>query len=98
MDTLSEELARRAATDPGALAVLQGNRQLSYREFDAAATEFAQRLRATGVAPHTPVAVLLPRGPDLAVAVVGTMRNGNVYVPLDPAVPQGRLEAMAQAA
>ncbi|WP_244367679.1 non-ribosomal peptide synthetase [Micromonospora echinofusca] len=89
--TLSELVAAQAARTPDAVAVLDADRQLSYRELDARANGLAWRLRERGLRPHTPVAVLLPRDVDLVVALLAVLRAGCPYVPLDPRYPTRRL-------
>ncbi|MBO4208788.1 MupA/Atu3671 family FMN-dependent luciferase-like monooxygenase [Micromonospora echinofusca] len=64
---------------------------LTYRELDARADRFAATLRGHGVGPDTPVGVLLPRGTDLAVALLAILKAGGAYLPLDPALPADRL-------
>ncbi|WP_345025737.1 amino acid adenylation domain-containing protein [Streptomyces sedi] len=85
-------VAARAARTPDAPAVVFGARTLSYAEFDSAATRLARRLRALGVRAETPVAVRLRRGPELVTAVLGVLRAGGVYVPIDPEHPRARRE------
>ncbi|MFD9698248.1 amino acid adenylation domain-containing protein [Lentzea sp. NPDC059081] len=83
-------IARRAASAPDALALVEGSRQVTYRELDHSANRLAHLLRARGVEPGDRVAVRLPRGVNLVVALLGVWRAGAAYAPLDPAHPAER--------
>ncbi|MCC6177439.1 MAG: amino acid adenylation domain-containing protein, partial [Chloroflexi bacterium] len=86
-----EEQARHI---PGAVAVVAGDRQLSYGELNAQANQLARELRARGVGPGGIVAVLAERSPELVVGLLGAMKAGAAYLPLDPAYPSERLAFM----
>ncbi|MEW5931555.1 MAG: amino acid adenylation domain-containing protein, partial [Gemmatimonadota bacterium] len=83
--------AAQAARTPHAPAVVFEEVVLSYAELDAAAGRMAGALRARGVVPETRVAICVPRGPGMAVAILGALRAGGAYVPLDPDYPSERL-------
>ncbi|MGW1074427.1 amino acid adenylation domain-containing protein [Streptomyces sp. NPDC002537] len=82
---------RRAAERPDAPAVITAHRTLTYRELDAHAGQLARRLRALGAAPNTPVAVLTRKGWEQAVAVLGVVRAGAPYLPVDAGLPEARI-------
>ncbi|MFD3694906.1 amino acid adenylation domain-containing protein [Streptomyces sp. NPDC058646] len=89
-----EAFAARARRTPGVPAVVHGDRTLTYAELDRAADAVAAYLMARGAA-GAPVGVCLPRGPELAVAVLGVLKAGSGCVPLDPALPADRIARMA---
>lgn len=93
-----ELFALQAARHPGAIAVLSARGQLSYSELDSKAEGLAAVLRAAGVKPDVPVGVHLPRGEDFIVAILGTLKAGGGYVPLDPASPSRWLEGQLETA
>ncbi|GAA3216482.1 non-ribosomal peptide synthetase [Dactylosporangium siamense] len=76
------------------IAVRHGERTLTYTELHAAAGSLAGHLRRLGVAPDDLVGILLPRTPELVAAVLGVLRAGAGYLPLDPAYPAPRLTAV----
>ncbi|GIF23080.1 amino acid adenylation domain-containing protein/non-ribosomal peptide synthase protein (TIGR01720 family) [Actinoplanes tereljensis] len=88
--TLPAAIAAQAARVPDAVAVLAGERSLTYRELDDRAGELAARLVAHGAGPESIVAVAVPRRAELVVALVGVLKSGAAYLPLDPAHPAER--------
>ncbi|HVR98872.1 MAG TPA: amino acid adenylation domain-containing protein, partial [Thermoanaerobaculia bacterium] len=89
--SVPELFAAQAARTPEAEAVRHGDRRMTYSELDRKSLEIAGRLRALGVVPEVPVAVFLERSPELIAALLGVLRAGGVYAPLDPAFPTERL-------
>jgi amino acid adenylation domain-containing protein len=89
--TVPERFAEQAARTPEATALVGGGEILSYAELDRRASILAQRLQAFGVVPESRVALLLGRGPETAIAMLGVWKAGGAFVPLDPAAPAGRL-------
>ncbi|KOV93027.1 non-ribosomal peptide synthetase [Streptomyces sp. NRRL B-3648] len=85
-------LLRRAAGDfPDVRAVVWDEGALTYRELMSRVHALAARLGALGTGPDQPVAVCLPRSPELVVAVCAVLVAGGAYVPLDPSHPPARL-------
>ncbi|MEU2543825.1 amino acid adenylation domain-containing protein [Streptomyces iakyrus] len=81
----------RVAEGPERTAVVFGGESLSYAELDARAERLAHVLLGRGVGPGDFVALALPRSVDLVVAVVGVLKAGAAYVPVDPAYPADRI-------
>ncbi len=81
---------------PDAVAVSDGQTELTYRELDRVANALALRLREHGVGPEELVAVCLPRGPELVCGWLAVLKSGGGYLPLDPAHPAGRLRRTIQ--
>ncbi|OLZ66438.1 hypothetical protein AV521_28505 [Streptomyces sp. IMTB 2501] len=100
--TLTSLFARAATAHPDKTAVVGEDTALTYRELDRLSDEMANRLLAQGARPGERVALCLERMPLLIVAVLGVLKTGAAYVPLDPAYPAERLryvlaDAQAQA-
>jgi amino acid adenylation domain-containing protein/non-ribosomal peptide synthase protein (TIGR01720 family) len=91
---IHELFRAQAARTPQAPALIHGNEQLTYAELDSRSDELARRLRALGAAAEAPVAVLLERTPALVVALLGVLKSGSAYVPLDAQYPRERLSFM----
>ncbi|UQA97199.1 amino acid adenylation domain-containing protein [Streptomyces halobius] len=90
---LFEEQAARTP-DRNAIAAGATHPALTYAELDARANQVARGLRAEGVRPDDRVAVLLERGPELLVALLGVLKAGGAYVPVDPAYPADRIRLL----
>lgn len=86
-----ELVSEQATRTPDALAIVAGERRLTYRELEARARAVERRLRAAGVRPGARVAILLDRTSDLVPALLGTMKAGAAYVPLDTEDPPDRV-------
>ncbi|WKB55701.1 non-ribosomal peptide synthetase [Eleftheria terrae] len=93
---LHELIESRVARTPDAPALVQGDQVLSYAEMNAEANRLARRLRQLGVLPDARVGLCLPRGPQMAVAVLAVLKAGGAYVPLDASYPPQRLQHMLQ--
>ena len=76
---------------PGAVAVVFGDEQLTYRELNERANRLADQLQAHGVRPEVLVGICVRRSTELIVGLLGILKAGGAYVPLDPAYPQERL-------
>ncbi|MCD5997561.1 amino acid adenylation domain-containing protein, partial [Pseudomonas sp. CDFA 602] len=74
--------------------LVYGTQRLSYAELDARANQLAHWLQGQGVAPDVPVAVSAERSVELVVALLGVIKAGGAYLPLDPDHPRDRLQGM----
>ncbi len=90
--------AAQVAARPHAAAVIAAGTAISYAELSDAAGRLAVRLGEHGVGPDTLVAVALPRGAVLITALLGVLRAGGAYLPLDLAAPPARTAALLAAA
>ena len=84
----------QAAKNPQAVAVVFEEKELSYRELNQRANQLAHYLRKRGVGPEDIVAVALPRSFEMIVALLGILKAGAAYLPLDPDYPAERLAFM----
>ncbi|WP_161795328.1 non-ribosomal peptide synthetase, partial [Xanthomonas sp. GPE 39] len=86
----------QVARTPSAIAVVQGEVSLTYRELNARANGLAHSLRELGVCPDDRVAICMQRSVEMVVAVLAVLKAGGAYVPLDPAYPVERLAYMLE--
>ncbi|HEY3509478.1 non-ribosomal peptide synthetase/type I polyketide synthase [Kribbella karoonensis] len=93
LHTLFEQ---QVARTPDAIAVVQGDRELTYAELDRRANAVAWQLTDLGVKPGELVAVRVARGTEMVVAVLAVLKSGAAYLPLDPGVPESRWAFMVQ--
>jgi non-ribosomal peptide synthetase component F len=92
---LFEELVERA---PNPTAVQYEEDTLSYLELNERANQLARRLRELGVGLESRVGLLMERSLEMVVGLVGVMKAGAAYVPLDPDYPSERLSYMLESA
>jgi natural product biosynthesis luciferase-like monooxygenase protein len=93
-DTLPALIAAQAARDPTAVAVCGADGELTYGELDAQANRIARWVRAQALGDEAVVGVSISRGPALVAAVLGILKSGAAYLPLDPSYPADRLRLM----
>ncbi|MFN6569386.1 amino acid adenylation domain-containing protein, partial [Dendronalium sp. ChiSLP03b] len=79
---------------PDAIAAVFEERQLTYRELNARANQLAHYLQTLGVKPEVLVGICVERSLEMAVGILGILKAGAAYVPLDPQLPQERLSFM----
>ncbi len=93
---LHDGLAENVKRAPDAIALIDGEVQLTYGELAASVGTWARRLRALGAGPEKLVGVCLERSADLVTALLAVLETGAAYVPLDPAYPADRLAFMCE--
>ena len=91
-----ELVAKEAARNPDALAVLDRSGSLTYSELNRAADQLAERVRSAGVGPGVLVAVCAERSRTMVVALLAILKAGGAYLPLDPLYPKERLAFMLE--
>ena len=94
--TVHELFERQVAATPDAIAVNFEGERLTYGELHAQANRLAHYLRSLGVGPETCVGILLERSLEMVVTILGVLKAGGCYLPLDPAYPLERLAFMLE--
>ena len=92
--SLLNTFERQVSVSPEAAAVVCGETILCYRELNEQANQLAHHLIAEGIGPEDIVAILLEPSPEMIVALLGVLKSGAAYLPLDAEMPRGRLEYM----
>ncbi|MBO9733247.1 MAG: amino acid adenylation domain-containing protein, partial [Chitinophaga sp.] len=90
--TMADLFAESVARDAAATAVVCGGESLSYGELDKQSNRVARYLRKKGVMEDDLVAVCLDRSLDMIVSLLGIIKAGAAYVPVDPAYPSSRID------
>ncbi|KAF1029537.1 MAG: Gramicidin S synthase 2 [Pseudomonas sp.] len=88
---IHQQVEAHAARQPDAIAVRYEAQQLSYRELNERANQVAHRLLDDGIRPDDRVAICVERGPQMIIGLLGILKAGAGYVPIDPAYPQERI-------
>jgi amino acid adenylation domain-containing protein len=94
--TLVELFESQVKRAPDAVAVVCGARTLSYDELNARANHLAQRLIEHGVSAESVVGLWADRSPEMVIGIMGVLKAGGAYLPLDPAYPLERLRLMLE--
>ncbi|MEM8533824.1 MAG: amino acid adenylation domain-containing protein [Chloroflexota bacterium] len=86
--------AEQAAQTPDGLALAFHEERLTYAELDRCSNQFAHYLRRHGVGPEVIVALAMERPPSMIIALLGVLKAGGAYIPLDPSYPSARLSSI----
>ena len=95
-ELLHELVSESASAHSDKTAIICGEVELGYGELNRLANGTAKRLIALGVTPGDNVGVLINRSPNMLVALLGALKAGATYVPLDPEFPEQRLTQMLE--
>ncbi|MFF9063708.1 condensation domain-containing protein, partial [Streptomyces sp. NPDC014882] len=94
--TIHRLIEERVAAHPDAIAVTQGDHRWTYADINARANRLAHHLRDTGIGPDMLIAVCLERSPELIATLLGILKAGAAFVPLDPEYPLDRIAYMVE--
>ncbi|WP_312871714.1 amino acid adenylation domain-containing protein [Amycolatopsis acididurans] len=89
--TMSEAFEEQARLTPDATALVSGEQRFTFAELNARANHVA---RGLGTGPEDIVALCLPPGPDVIIALLAVIKTGAAYLPIDPGWPRERLDVM----
>ncbi|WTN46695.1 amino acid adenylation domain-containing protein [Streptomyces sp. NBC_00631] len=92
--TLAELFEAQVVRSPGVVAVVCGEERVTFAELDERASRLAGVLVERGVGPESVVGVMLERSVDLVVALLGVLKAGAAYLPIDPSYPRERVAFM----
>lgn len=87
-----EHFIQNAANDPEAIAIIVGNKSVTYRQLDELSLTVSQNLRALQLPKGSIVTLYLQREVELIVALLGIARSGLTYLPIDPSMPKDRVD------
>lgn len=93
---IHELFAEQADSNPDAVALIDEDRQLSFRELNQRANQVARHLKKFGVGADVLVGICMERSVEMIVGLLAILKAGGAYVPLDPSYPKERLVFMLQ--
>jgi surfactin family lipopeptide synthetase A len=93
---LHQLFERQAQQTPSLEAVVIGNESITYQALNERANQFARFLVEMGVKQNTPVGLVIERSIDMVVGLVGTLKAGGAYLPIDPEAPKERVRQILQ--
>ncbi|MBD2439008.1 non-ribosomal peptide synthetase [Nostoc sp. FACHB-110] len=88
------QIIEQARHTPEAIAVFDGESQLTYKQLNLLSNQIANYLRSQGIGANSLVGVMMRRSPLMLVAILGILKAGGAYVPLDPSYPGERVQYM----
>ncbi|MER5733986.1 amino acid adenylation domain-containing protein, partial [Streptomyces sp. NPDC002138] len=94
--TVADLFEAQVELAPKATALVAPGIEMSYEELDQRANKLARHLMAIGVGPESLVGVCLERGVEAVVAVLGVVKAGGAYLPIDPEYPADRIAYMVE--
>jgi amino acid adenylation domain-containing protein len=94
--SIEEMIEREAEERPDRIAVVGEGEEISYGELNRRANQLGNYLRRKGVRAEEVVGVMVERGVEMVVAMLGVMKAGGAYVPMDVEYPRQRLEHMVE--
>src|SRR6185312_5849718 len=94
--TFLELFAKQVAIGPDHPAIIAGDKRLTYADLNARANQLARRLRSLGAGQETLVGICIDRSIDMAIGILGILKSGAAYLPIDPDYPLPRLKWMLE--
>ena len=94
--TVCELFELQVKTTPGSVAVIHENKQITYLELNERANRLAFLLREKGVKPNIIAALLVTISIDTIISILGVLKSGGAYLPIDPEYPEGRIISILQ--
>jgi len=92
--SVTELFEQQVLSTPSAIALSCEDQHLTYAELNARANQLANYLRGLGVGPETLVGICLDRSVEMVIGLLGILKAGAAYLPLDPGLPKERIALM----
>ncbi|WP_372366521.1 amino acid adenylation domain-containing protein [Candidatus Uabimicrobium sp. HlEnr_7] len=94
--TLHEQFEEQTQKTPNNIAVICENKQISYRDLNIKANKIARILREQGAKPGETVAIIIDRSIDMVACILGVLKSGAAYMPVNPSYPKDHISYMIQ--
>ncbi|WP_139487923.1 non-ribosomal peptide synthetase [Brevibacillus dissolubilis] len=92
--TLVQLIEQRVEMTPDHIAVVFGEQQVTYRELNEKSNQLARLLRQKGVKPNTLVGIMAERSLEMMIGIIGVLKSGGAYLPINPELPDDRIAYM----
>ncbi|MEX3622783.1 amino acid adenylation domain-containing protein, partial [Viridibacillus arvi] len=94
--TVKELFEEQVERTPNSVAIVFGEKQVTYRELNEKANQLARLLRSKGVKADEIVGIMLDRSVEMIIGIMGVIKAGGAYLPIDPTHPNERIEYMLE--
>ncbi|MCG7317691.1 non-ribosomal peptide synthetase [Brevibacillus laterosporus] len=94
--TIHELFVEQVEKTPDHIAVVLENKHLTYRQLDAKSNQLARFLRNKGIGPDRLVGLMMDRSIEMIIGILGILKSGGAFVPIDPAYPAERISYMLE--
>ncbi|MGD9898610.1 MAG: amino acid adenylation domain-containing protein, partial [Calditrichaceae bacterium] len=85
---------KSADAHPDQYAVISGESKMTFDELNSKANRLAYRLQKLGAGPESIIAFCMERSPEMIISILGILKSGGAYLPLDPSYPEERIAFM----
>ncbi|WP_077853794.1 non-ribosomal peptide synthetase, partial [Clostridium beijerinckii] len=92
--TIQELFEEQVEKTPDNIAIVFEDKKLTYRELNEKSNSLARLLREKGVRPNSIVGIMVERSPEMIIGIMGILKSGGAYLPIDPTNPKERIEYM----
>ena len=94
--TISQLFEEQVQKTPDNIALVFENKNLSYKELNAKSNQVANYLRNNNIKTNDIIGIMLPRSLELLIAILGVLKSGACYIPIDPTYPEKRIKYMLE--
>lgn len=94
--TISQLFEGQVRKTPNRIAVVFENKKLTYSELNEKSNQLANFLRSKNIQPNNIIGIMLPRSLELMISILGVLKSGACYIPIDPTYPEKRIEYMLE--
>ena len=94
--TISQLFEAQVQKTPNRIALVFENTKLTYKELNEKSNQVANYIRSKNVKPNDIIGIMLPRSLDLLISIIGVLKSGACYIPIDPTYPQKRIDYMLE--
>ena len=92
--TVAQLFEEQVEKTPDNIAIVFEDEKLTYRELNEKSNQLANYLRNKGIKPNDIIGIMLPRSLELLISILGVLKSGACYIPIDPTYPEKRIEYM----